>query len=270
MIEYFKTLGMPQVAAAHGAQLDDMLAYVHWLMLALFVGWGAFYIIMLFRFRAKKNPKADYHGVKSHFSSYLEVAVALVEALLIVLFAMPLWAERVNDFPSAQDSTVVRVVAEQFAWNVHYPGEDGEFGRTDATLVDTESNPLGLDANDPKAMDDITTINQLHIPVDKPVIVHLTSKDVIHSFGVPEFRVKQDAIPGLSIPMWWTPTVTSKEMGKLRGKENFSYEIACAQLCGIGHYRMKGYVNVHTQEEYDKWMSEQTPLLASSGEEDEW
>ena len=136
----------------------------------------------------------------------------VVEMLLLFAFSIPLWAARVDHLPPASEALVVQVTAEQFAWNVHYPGPDGVFGRTDIKLLDLQSNPLGLDRSDPAAKDDVTTLNQLYLPVDKPVIVRLRSKDVIHSFGVPEFRVKQDAIPGLTIPIWFVPNVTTAAM----------------------------------------------------------
>jgi cytochrome c oxidase subunit 2 len=139
---------------------------------------------------------------------------------------------------------------------MHYAGPDGAFGRTDIKLIDLQVNPLGLDRSDPAAMDDVTTVNQLYLPVNKPIIVRLRSKDVIHSFGVPEFRVKQDAIPGLTIPIWFVPTVTTAEMRTRMGKPEFQYEIACAQLCGLGHARMRGFVTVQTADEFKKWMDE--------------
>ncbi len=130
--------------------------------------------------------------------------MALIEIGLLIFYAIPAWATRVKAFPAESEAVVVRVVAEQFAWNVHYPGPDGKFGRTDIKLVSAD-NPLGLDRSDPNAKDDITTINQLNLPVDRPVLVHLSSKDVIHSFGLYEMRVKQDAIPGMTIPVWFIP-----------------------------------------------------------------
>ena len=178
---------------------------------------------------------ADYTGVKSHTSSYLEVGVAVVEAILLFGFSIPLWAARVDHMPPESEALVVQVTGEQFAWNVHYAGPDGEFGRTDIKLIDLQSNPLGLDRSDPAAKDDVTTLNQLYLPVNKPIIVRLRSKDVIHSFGVPEFRVKQDAVPGLTIPIWFVPNVTTAEMRTRTGNPEFQYEIACAQLCGLGH-----------------------------------
>ena len=271
MIEFFKKLGMPEVAAAHGDKLDGMLSIVHWFMLVLFVGWGVFYIYTLIRFRASKNPTASYKGVTGHTSSYAEVAVVIFEVFLLLGFAVPLWAERVNEFPNDQETIIVRVVAEQFAWNIHYPGADGVFGKTDISLINKETNPLGLDRKDPNALDDITNINQLHLPVGKPAIIRLSSKDVIHSFGVPEMRVKQDAIPGMEIPLWFTPTVTTEEMRARKGNPKFRYEIACAQLCGLGHYRMRGFVTIDSSEEFGAWLGNQEPTLGAGGsEEDEF
>ena len=166
--------------------------------------------------------------------------------------------------PSESEALVVQVTAEQFAWNVHYAGADRVFGRRDITLIDTQSNPLGLDRSDPAAKDDVTSLNQLYLPVNKPIILKLRSKDVIHSFGVPEFRVKQDAIPGLTIPIWFVPNVTTAEMRTRTGNAEFQYEIACAQLCGLGHYRMRGFVTVQTAEEFQKWMDEKATEQAES------
>jgi cytochrome c oxidase subunit 2 len=262
-------LSLPQLASQHGGSLDHALGLVHWLMLVLFVGWGAFFVYVLWRFRARRHPVADHMGARSHASTWLEGAVALVEAVLLIGFSIPLWADRVERFPAPADSTRVRVVAEQFAWNIHYPGPDGVFGRTDVKLVDTQSNPLGLDRDDPAAKDDVTTINQLHLPVGRPVLIQLTSKDVIHSFALQEMRVKQDAVPGSMIPVWFVPTVTTEEMRQRTGNPEFGYEISCAQLCGLGHYRMRGYVTIHTAEEFQKWMDErQAELQADTGSED--
>jgi cytochrome c oxidase subunit 2 len=158
--------------------------------------------------------------------------------------------------PPESESLVVQVTGEQFAWNVHYAGPDGVFGRTDLKLLDLQSNPLGLDRSDPAAKDDVTTLNQLYLPVNKPIIVRLRSKDVIHSFGVPELRVKQDAIPGLTIPIWFVPTVTTAEMRARKGDDAFQYEIACAQLCGLGHATMRGFVTIQTAEEFQTWLDE--------------
>lgn len=247
LLDISSLLGMPPNASSHGGDIDFMMGLVHWLMLILFVIWAPYFIYALIRFRARKHPNATYAGAKGQLSKYLEGGVVLAEVGLLVGFAFPQWAVLKNDFPAEDESVIVHVVGEQFAWNVHYPGADGTFGRRDPALVDAALNPLGLDRNDPAAADDITTVNELYLPVDRPVIVHLTSKDVIHSFSLPSMRVKQDAIPGLDIPVWFIPTQTGE------------YEIGCAQLCGIGHYRMRGYLTIQTAEEFAAWLQEAAP-----------
>ena len=244
-------LRMPVQASAHAAEIDQMTVLVHWLMAVLFVGWGIYYVFVLFRFRRAANPVASYTGAKGKISKGTEVAVALIEVLLLVFYAIPAWAKRVKAFPSENEAVVVRVVAEQFAWNIHYPGPDGRFGRTDIKLVSAD-NPIGLDRSDPNAKDDITTINQLNLPVDRPVLIHLSSKDVIHSFGLIEMRVKQDAVPGMTMPVWFIPSRPGE------------YEIACSQLCGLGHFRMRGFVTVQSAADYQKWFGDQQRELTSA------
>ncbi|HMC22123.1 MAG TPA: hypothetical protein VKL19_09775, partial [Thermoanaerobaculia bacterium] len=144
----------------------------------------------------------------------------------------------------------VRIVAEQFAWNVHYPGKDGKFGRTVVNLV-TSTNPLGLDMSDPAAKDDVVALNQLHLELNRQALIHVTSKDVIHSFKLPVMRVEQDAIPGMDVPIHFTP---------IRTNNGDTWEIACAQLCGLGHYRMRGQIFVDRPEDLQKWLSSQPPV----------
>ena len=239
---------MPIQASTHAAEIDQMTILVHWLMLVMFVGWGAFFVFVLLRFRRGANPTADYAGAKGKFAKSTEIAVAIVEIVLLVGYAIPSWAIRVKAFPAEDQAVVVRVVGTQFAWNIQYPGPDGKFGRTDIKLVGSD-NPLGLDRSDPAAKDDITTINQLNLPVDRPVLVHLSSMDVIHSFGLYEMRVKQDAIPGIQIPVWFIPNRTGE------------YEIACSQLCGLGHFRMRGFLTIQSDAAYRKWFDDQEKEL---------
>ena len=244
---------MPPDYSQHGPELDRLNASVHWLMLILFIVWGLLFAYMLYRFRASRNPRAVYHGTHSHLSTWGEAGVAVVEVILLVGFSIPAWYRWTKPPEPGKNPLEIRVVAEQFAWNAHYPGADHVFGKRSVTLV-TPSNPLGLDTTDPNAKDDVITLNQLHFEVDRPVIVRISSKDVIHSFFLPYMRVKQDAIPGMEVPVHFTPTHTSGAQ---------TWEVACAQLCGLGHYRMKGMYHVHTKAEFDKWMSEQTPAAAA-------
>lgn len=244
MNNHYYSWWLPIDISTRGWEIDRLIIVIHWVMAVLFVGWSVFLVYLLIRFRAQPGKKAEYHTKHFKAPTYLEVLVAVTEVILLAAFSFPIWHHYTQELPSRDSAFVVRVVAEQFAWNIHYPGADRVFGRTDPKLMDA-SNPLGLDSADPAGKDDITTINQLHIPIHTPVIVDLTSKDVIHSFFLPVARVKQDAIPGQRVSL----TFEAKKDGE--------FEIACAQLCGLGHYRMRGFFVTETPENFEKWMNEQ-------------
>ena len=272
MIELLRYFGLPVGISSVSGRIDEIIVIVHYLMLVLFIGWGIFFIVSLVKFRSSKNKKANYKGVESHYSSVLEATVAVIEIVILFGFAFPIWAERVNDVPDSRDAETVRVIAQQYAWNIHYPGPDGKFGATRIDLVDEQDNPIGLDRSSEFAEDDFTTINQLHIPVNRKIRVDLSSKDVIHNFKLPELRVSQDAIPGMVIPVHFTATSTSEEFLKTTvgtKREGKGLEIACAQLCGLGHYRMKGYVTIHEEDDYQAWLDEQA-LYLEEEDGDDW
>ena len=212
MNDLSKWMGMPLDASGHGVDIDIMMSWVHWLMLVLFLIWAPFFLYCLWRFNEKRYPRAIYTGAKSKISSYLEGGVVIAEAVLLVGFALPIWATIKNDFPEESKSTIVNVIAEQFAWNVVYPGADGEFGLT------TLTKPIQIDTNDPRGEDDVIITNTLHLVKDRPVIVNLSSRDVIHSFALPNMRVKQDAIPGLEIPVWFVPKMSTSEFRQQMAK----------------------------------------------------
>ena len=240
-------MGQLPNASEHGPLIDNMLEFCHWIMLLLFVGWSIFLGFTLIAFHQSRNPKADYHGVRSHFSSHIEFSVVLIEILLLFGFAYPLWGKHVNDKPLPKDNPVtIRVIAEQFRWKFHYPGKDGIFGKGDASRIKS-ANPLGLDPDDPAGQDDIYSPNELHLPVNRPVILEITSMDVIHSFSFPAMRIAQDAIPGLRTPIWFKPVKTGE------------YQVICGQLCGTGHYNMLATVEVQTEEDYENWLKESAP-----------
>jgi cytochrome c oxidase subunit II len=246
-----KILGLPPLASENGQGVDDLIIYVHWLMLALFVGWIIYFFYAVNRFRSSRNPKADYVGVRNHASSYMEITVAAIEAVLLIFIAVPLWAKAVDKFPSPGESTVIQVVAQQFAWNARYAGPDGVFGRQDMKFVASD-NIFGVDPTDANGKDDIQVLNEIHVPVGKPVIIYLSSKDVIHSLKIIAMRVCQDAIPGLRIPVWFKPTTIGR------------YQINCAQLCGNGHAAMTGgFITVESQADFDKWLRSKSGATTS-------
>ncbi len=241
------TRWLPVAASSHASDVDFILMLVHVLMLVLFAGWLSYFLYVLVRFRRSRQPRANSTGAKGRFAFWTETGVVVAEALLLVVFALPLWFKRTSAQPTATGAIVVRVVAEQFAWNVHYPGPDGQFGATSIALV-SPTNPVGLDRNSPGGKDDIVVISQMHLPINRQVIIQLSSKDVIHSFGVPAMRVKQDAIPGVFAPVWFVPTRPGE------------FEIACSQLCGLGHYRMRGVITVESEDAFRAFLAEQATL----------
>jgi cytochrome c oxidase subunit 2 len=237
-------LGTPLIVSQHGEGLDALTWYIHWLMLVLFIGWVIYFLYVLFRFRDSRNPQADHLGVQNHFSTWVEVGVAITEGVLLIGFAVPLWAKSVEKFPAENSSVVIRVTGRQFNWMARYPGKDGVFGKQDVKFVSSQ-NMLGVDPSDPAGKDDVLTQNsELAVPVGTNVIVHISSMDVIHSFKVFPMRVNQDAIPGMSIPVHFYPIKAGM------------YPINCAQLCGVGHASMKGVLKVLPPAEFQKWLTE--------------
>ncbi len=244
MLNHF--IGLPPNASEHGYMIDQMLEFAHWFMLLLFVGWTTFFLFTIIRFHRSRHPKADYYGVKTKASTHIEFMVVLVDVLLLLGFALPLWGKRVSDFPK-NNAVTIRVVGQQFIWNFRYPGPDGKFGRSDASFV-TSSNDLGIDPNDPAGKDDIVSKNELHLPFNRDIILEISSKDVIHSLSLQSMRIGQDAIPGSMSPIWFKPVRAG------------TYEIICGQLCGLGHYNMRATMIVESQEDYDNFIKEAEEL----------
>jgi cytochrome c oxidase subunit 2 len=239
---------LPEPASAHAPLLDQQL------ILTLIIAGIVFFLAqiglgyLIWRYRAKGSERASYH----HENPKLEVTWTVLTAILFVGLGVQgnrIWAEYAIS-GTAPDALPVEVTAQQFAWNVRYPGPDGRFGRTDPKLIDdAATNFLGLDTSDPAARDDITTQNIVAIPVNRPIRVILRSKDVTHSFFVPQLRVKQDAVPGMAIDVRFTATKTGE------------YEIACAELCGMQHYMMRGRLLVMPEADFQNWLEERAALL---------
>jgi cytochrome c oxidase subunit 2 len=179
-----------------------------------------------------------------HDNPRLEWTWTLVTAGIMAIFlfnALGLWAQILNR-PAPANAVVVEVTGQQFRWVVRYPGKDGRFGKTDPLQAsgDNEKAYIGVDTSDPASADDIVLVGQMYVPQGRPLLVKIRSTDVIHSFFLPNFRVKQDAMPGMTIDTWFIP------------KENGDYEIACAELCGLGHYRMRGEFHVVDPALFDR------------------
>ncbi|MGA2175736.1 MAG: cytochrome c oxidase subunit II [Verrucomicrobiota bacterium] len=243
---------LPQNDSGQGAGIDSLIIYVHVLMGALFVGWVGYFFYVLLRFNKARNPTADYAGVKSHASTWLEGVVAMVEAVLLIGFAIPVWSRAVDKFPKDSEATVIKVIAQQFQWNGWYPGPHGVFCANDEKFF-AGDNTFGLDKSDPHYKENFIVAKDLVVPVNKPVLVYLSSLDVIHCFACKPLRVTQDAIPGMVFPAHFTPV----KMG--------TYQINCAQLCGVSHSVMRGTIKVVSQLDYDKWVAEKSKAGAGAG-----
>ncbi len=256
MIEFFKkVLMLPELAAESGQPVDELIIYIHWLMIALFIGWLGYFVYVLWRFNARRNPQADHHGLRSNVTNYIEVVVAGIELIILAFVAVPLWAKAadVTKIPTDEDALQIQVMGQQFNWNVRYPGADGVFGRQDMRFIASD-NHFGVDPDDEAGKDDVqvSPAPEIHLPVGRTVIAYVSSMDVIHSFKILAMRVTQDAIPGMRIPCWFKPTKEGR------------YQINCAQLCGVGHYSMSGaYIVVESKEAYEQWLASKVGAATS-------
>ncbi len=239
----------PPVVSDHGKNVDGIITY-------LLIATGAIFVlghVVLAWFVVKY--RGDGPSIHRPVSSRAEWLTALVPVLVMTLvaeagvlvLALPVWGQLYGEAP--KDALVVEVTGKQFEWIVRYPGGDGKFGRTDPKAVDDAENPLGLVEEDDAAADDVVKRGTLVIPVGRAVVLRLRSLDVLHSFTVPEFRVKQDVIPGFTARTQFTIQKTG------------TYEIACVELCGLGHYKMRGFVQVKTPDEFGRWLEDQDGMF---------
>jgi cytochrome c oxidase subunit II len=248
-VAFFFKYGVPELASERTAQ--DTLYYV---ILAIT---GTAYILVqivlglyIWRFRHKDETKGSYWHDSHKMEVFWTVGTAIV-LIPIVLSGLVVW-NKVQASAPPPDAIVIEGVGAQFQWDFRYPGPDGKFGAFRPELYSLE-NPLGLDPSDPASADDFERTNQLVLPVDRVVHMRLRSKDVQHAFFLPNFRVKQDLVPGMETGATFTP----KKIGE--------FEIACAELCGLGHYRMRAFLTVMSQSDYDNWLAQQSQQQASAG-----
>lgn len=207
-----------------------------------------------FKYQEKEGRKAFYFP----HNNKLEVIWTVIPAIaltILVAFGLKHWFQLTSEAP--KDAAVVEITGKQFNWIFRYPGKDGALGRRDFKKIDPAAgNELGLDWNDPLNKDDFMP-TEMHLVVGKPVKLVIGSRDVIHDVGLPHFRMKMDAVPGIPTTLWFTPKYTTKQMKEKTGNPDFTYEISCDQMCGSGHYSMRGVIVVETQEEFDKWVAGQ-------------
>jgi cytochrome c oxidase subunit 2 len=237
---------LPPLASEHGAQVDALFRLTLWITVTVFVlvhlGLGLF--AWLYRYREGRRA---VHFPEQRTLEVIWTLAPTVILILLISMGARVWSQVMLSEPPP-DAFVVEVVGQQFKWAFRYPGRDGRFGRVDPDLIDEQNNPLGIDLEDPASQDDIffpAGQGELHLPVNRPCLVLIRSKDVLHSFYLPNFRVKMDAVPGMTTRFWFVPTRTG------------TFELACAELCGLGHYQMRGTVVVEDEATLRRWLDQQ-------------
>lgn len=251
-------------ASEEGLEIDNMM----WI--TLYITGFVFFVtqILLFWFAYKYQHSDKRKALYYAHNNKLELiwtAVPAITLTVLVVFGLKYWFKFTGDAP--KDAALIEITGHQFAWEMRYPGKDGVLGRKDYKLVNAaKGNMLGIDWNDAASRDDVHVPTTMHVVVGKPVKLVIHSQDVIHDVGLPAFRLKMDAVPGIPTTLFFTPIFTTAEMKKKTGNPDFEYEIVCDQLCGNGHFSMRGVIVVETQNEFNAWFRKQTPAFKRAQE----
>jgi cytochrome c oxidase subunit II len=242
---------LPENVSAFGDGVDHLFHIIYYISLAIFILVNVIYVAFIIRYRRKRKGEKAYHYHGNNMLELTWTALPFGLFLFLAFYSDGIWQDIRYTEKMPNPDLVVEVMGQTYLWHFRYPGSDGVFGRRDQSLIST-TNPFGIDPEDPNGKDDFVTINSMHIPVNKNILVRLSSVDVLHSFFLPNMRVKQDAVPGQWVDVWFN----SRKTGE--------YEIACAELCGSGHYLMRAVLRVDAQATYDTWIDEQySNVLAS-------
>ena len=248
---YYVRYGVPELASDRG-YLDSLYYVILGITGAAYILYQLALGYVIYRYRGDRPGAESSYWNESH-KLELTWTIGTAAILIPIVFTGLIYWDRVRG-PAPEDAVTVMAVGAQFQWDFHYPGADGEFGRFDPTLYAID-NQIGLDETDPAAADDWVLTNQLVIPVDRPARILMRSKDVQHAIFLPNFRVKQDLVPGMTTEVWFTPVKTG------------SYEVACAELCGLGHYRMRAFLEVMEEADYQQWLNDNAPAAVADAAE---
>ena len=249
-----KTLLAQPAASEQGEKLDQMI----WITLVItglvFIATQFLLFFFAYKYQESENRKAFFftHSTKLEL---IWTAIPAITLTILVVFGLRNWFFFTGDAP--KNAMVIEVTGKQFGWIFRYSGKDAVFGKKYYKNIDPATNSVGIIWDDKYAQDDILTEQTMYVVKGTPVKLIIGSRDVIHDVGLSHFRLKMDAVPGIPTTMWFTPKFTTAEMKEKTGNPNFAYEISCDQICGNGHYSMKGIVEVVTQAEYDMWMAKQ-------------
>lgn len=260
--DYFKDMMLPVAACENGVKYDSMFMVTLVVTGIVFFATQAVLFWFVYRYQAAPERKTTFFAHSNKLEILWTTIPAIAMAILVAI-GLKNWATVTSDAPA--DAMVVEIVGKQFNWLVRYPGKDNELGKRDFRKINDANNVLGLDWKDTHNNDDvISQKGELHMVVNKTTKLLIGSRDVIHDVGLTHFRLKMDAVPGITTTLWVKPTITTDSMKKLTHNPNFVYEISCDQMCGKGHYSMRGTVIVETQAEYDAWMAAQQTYYAEN------
>jgi cytochrome c oxidase subunit 2 len=253
---------LPVAASRTGVNYDSMFKVTVIVTGVVFLITQTLLFWFAFRYQSSEKRTSFYFPHNNKLEIIWTTIPAIAMAILVAI-GLKNWFDVTS--PAPANATVIEVVGKQFNWLIRYPGKDGEMGKRDFRKINDANNVLGLDWSDPHNMDDIiSSSGELHCVVGKPIKLLIGSRDVIHDVGLSHFRLKMDAVPGITTTLWFTPSITTDSMKQITHNPDFVYEISCDQMCGKGHYSMRGIVVVETQEQHDKWMASQQPYYVAN------
>lgn len=251
---------LPEASSPHGRRVDTLFWIAMSIVTAAFVLTNTTLFYFAFRYQAKKNYKAAYYPENHKLELIWTVVPAIIMAVM-VFTGWRAWRDIMSEAPaSAQE---IEIVGKQFNWIVRYPGaDDNKLGNFNYKLIDN-NNDTGIDFSDEKSFDDFTSTTEMHIPVGRPINLKIRARDVLHSVFIPHMRVKMDAVPGMPTRFWFIADKTTEQMKNDLNNQDFTYEIACTEVCGRGHFSMRIRLIVEDEDSWKKWCAEQKPLLTS-------
>lgn len=249
-------------ASDHGKDIDNMFLWT--LLITGIVFFVTQFLLFWFAFKYRRNPNrsTEFFAHSNKLEAIWTIVPALAMAVLVAI-GLKAWFKMTD--PAPEGAMQIEIVGKQFNWITRYPGPDKALGSKSYKNINDQDNILGLNWDDKENRDDIVIPNgELHLVKGKPVELIIGSRDVIHDVGLSQFRMKMDAVPGITSRIWFTPTITTKEMQDSTKNPNFVYELSCDQMCGKGHYSMRAVVIVETQAEHDAWLAKQQPYYVQS------
>ena len=248
---------LPPASSIHGAEIDTLMKVSMTLILVVFFALSPMLFYFAYKYRGRKENKAYFFAHNNKLEIFWTIVPTIVLTALIV-YGLRTWDRAMN--PDISEATVIEVYSKQFDWTARYSGIDNVLGDANYKLVEGR-NTLGVDINDKNSADDIV-VREVHLPVNKPVLLKFRSRDVIHSAFLPHFRVQMNCVPGLSTQFAFTPTKTTAEMKDSEG-EDFEYVLLCNKICGSAHFNMQMKFIVESEEDYNKWISSQKTIQNS-------